>query len=172
MSEHFHPDRVSEDDIHAYAIRNNYLDADADSKVFRVGPDWVLKEYYRLSVPQAEAYQYVTTVGSRIAPTITGEVKGYGDTTLAVTPMVRVIKSAKNSMTYGIAPYADGERGFEFRNESWDKLITQLAVAVMAQTGYVGIHTIASNSKMQTWYSPNRIEVTDLCAQISKLRKR
>lgn len=171
MTEYFHPDTVAEDEIHFYATRDKYLDADADSKVFRVG-DWVLKEYYRLSVAQATIYQLVTNIGVNLAPEYGMEIRGYGDTNLAVTPMVRVLKSSKNSMTYGIAPYVDGERGFEFQNQDWDHLITQFAVTLMSQTGYIGIHTIASNSKMQTWHRPNRLEITDLCAQISKLRKR
>lgn len=172
MTEFFHPDTVNEDDIHSFAVRQNYLAADADSKVFRVGSDWVLKEYYHLSVPQAETYQHVTSVGASIAPTISGEVSGYGETQLAVTPIIRVIKSAKNSMTYAISPYVGGERGDDINNESWTLILQQLAVAVMEEARVMGIVTLPSNSKMQTWYRPNRIEVTDLCAHISRLRKR
>lgn len=90
MTEYFHPDTVAEDEIHFYATRDKYLDADADSKVFRVG-DWVLKEYYRLSVAQATIYQLVTNIGVNLAPEYGMEIRGYGDTNLAVTPMSLLI---------------------------------------------------------------------------------
>ncbi len=148
------------------------FDIGNDSSVMRVGR-YAVHRYPKLPLEKILEYQHITDEMARHAPSYSAQIKDYGNTSLEVERLAKVLQSDKTSFVYGISGYVEGVRPVDDKDPLLTELLNQFTVDMRRTLGYRGIHVIASNTKLNRGLfglSLSTCRITDVCTSISELR--